>query len=224
MRTTTLPSMLEILTRNYNFRNKSAKLYELGRVYFPSAATAWPRAQGALSGRLRRRHGLLRPQGRCGGHSGGAADRERHLPGRQRESLLPPRPLRQGLCGGRLLGVLGQIHPHVAANYGVDCRAVLPPSSFRRAARPARAASPCISPCPSSPPSPGTSPWCATRLSPWARWRTPSARELKGLLKERALFDIYTGTGMPEGKKSVAFNLDCAPTTGASPPKRRTRT
>mgnify|MGYP000596949191 CR=1 FL=1 len=29
MRTTTLPSMLEILTRNYNFRNKSAKLYEL---------------------------------------------------------------------------------------------------------------------------------------------------------------------------------------------------
>ena len=37
MRTTTLPSMLEILTRNYNFRNKSAKLYELGRVYFKRA-------------------------------------------------------------------------------------------------------------------------------------------------------------------------------------------
>ena len=42
MRTTTLPSMLEILTRNYNFRNKSAKLYELGRVYLPSGPTAWP--------------------------------------------------------------------------------------------------------------------------------------------------------------------------------------
>ncbi len=35
MRTTTLPSMLEILTRNYNFRNKSARLYELGRIYLP---------------------------------------------------------------------------------------------------------------------------------------------------------------------------------------------
>ncbi len=34
MRTTTLPSMLEILTRNYNYRNKSARLYELGRIYF----------------------------------------------------------------------------------------------------------------------------------------------------------------------------------------------
>ena len=29
----------------------------------------------------------------------------------------------------------------------------------------------------------------------------------KGLLKEVALFDIYRGKGIPEGKKSVAFNL-----------------
>src|SRR5699024_6250376 len=33
MRTTTLPSMLEILTRNWNYRNKSARLYEVGRIY-----------------------------------------------------------------------------------------------------------------------------------------------------------------------------------------------
>ena len=29
----------------------------------------------------------------------------------------------------------------------------------------------------------------------------------KGLLKDAALFDIYTGTGIAPGKKSVAFNL-----------------
>ena len=29
----------------------------------------------------------------------------------------------------------------------------------------------------------------------------------KGLLKEVALFDIYQGKGIPEGKKSVAFSL-----------------
>ena len=29
----------------------------------------------------------------------------------------------------------------------------------------------------------------------------------KGLLKEVTLFDIYQGKGIPEGKKSVAFNL-----------------
>ena len=32
-------------------------------------------------------------------------------------------------------------------------------------------------------------------------------RGAKGLLKEVSLFDIYRGKGIPEGKKSVAFNL-----------------
>ena len=32
-------------------------------------------------------------------------------------------------------------------------------------------------------------------------------RGSKGLLKDVTLFDIYTGTGIAEGKKSVAFSL-----------------
>ncbi len=35
MRTTTLPSMLETLARNYNYRSRSVKLYEIGRIYLP---------------------------------------------------------------------------------------------------------------------------------------------------------------------------------------------
>ena len=35
LRTTTLPSMLEVLARNWNNRSKSAWLYELGRIYMP---------------------------------------------------------------------------------------------------------------------------------------------------------------------------------------------
>lgn len=35
MRTTTLPSMLEVLVNNYNFRNQKAYLYEIGTVYLP---------------------------------------------------------------------------------------------------------------------------------------------------------------------------------------------
>ena len=33
-------------------------------------------------------------------------------------------------------------------------------------------------------------------------------RGAKGLLKGVHLFDVYTGKGVPEGKKSVAFNLE----------------
>src|SRR5699024_9928030 len=33
MRTTTLPSVLEVLARNWNYRNKSAKVYEFAKIY-----------------------------------------------------------------------------------------------------------------------------------------------------------------------------------------------
>ena len=35
MRTTTLPSMLEVLARNVNYRNRAARLYEVGKIYLP---------------------------------------------------------------------------------------------------------------------------------------------------------------------------------------------
>ena len=100
MRTTTLPSMLEILTRNYNFRNKSAKLYELGRVYFKRADGLADEPKVLTLGAYGDRYGLLCPQGRRGGRSEAAADRKRPVPGGQRESLLSSRPLCQGLSVG----------------------------------------------------------------------------------------------------------------------------
>ena len=53
MRTTILPSMLEILTRNYNYRNKSAALYEIGRIYLKRADGLGRRAEDSLHGRIR---------------------------------------------------------------------------------------------------------------------------------------------------------------------------
>ena len=35
MRTTALPSMLDILARNYAYHNKAVKLYELAKIYLP---------------------------------------------------------------------------------------------------------------------------------------------------------------------------------------------
>ena len=42
MRTTALPSMLDILSRNNAYHNKSAKLYELAKVYIPVEGEALP--------------------------------------------------------------------------------------------------------------------------------------------------------------------------------------
>ena len=49
MRTTTIPSMCEVLVRNYNNRNLSAKLYEIGNEYIPTEADKLPNEPARLS-------------------------------------------------------------------------------------------------------------------------------------------------------------------------------
>ena len=206
MRTTTLPSMLEILTRNYNFRNKSAKLYELGRVYFkradgladePKVLTLGAYGDGmdffALKGAVEAVLKQLR------------IENVRFLADSENPSYHPGRCAKV-FSGDRLLGVLGQVHPHVAGNYGVDAELYAAELRFD-ALYESKGAQPVYQPLPKFP--------AVTRDIAVVCDASVTVGELedairkgaKGLLKDAALFDIYTGTGIAPGKKSVAFNL-----------------
>ena len=206
MRTTTLPSMLEILTRNYNFRNKSAKLYELGRVYFkradgladePKVLTLGAYGDGmdffALKGAVEAVLKQLR------------IENVRFLADSENPSYHPGRCAKV-FSGDRLLGVLGQVHPHVAGNYGVDAELYAAELRFD-ALYENKGPQPLYQPLPKFP--------AVTRDIAVVCDASVTVGELedairkgaKGLLKDAALFDIYTGTGIAPGKKSVAFNL-----------------
>ena len=206
MRTTTLPSMLEILTRNYNFRNKSAKLYELGRVYFkradgladePKVLTLGAYGDNmdffALKGAVEAVLKQLR------------IENVRFLADSENPSYHPGRCAKV-FSGDRLLGVLGQVHPHVAGNYGVDAELYAAELRFD-ALYESKGAQPVYQPLPKFP--------AVTRDIAVVCDASVTVGELedairkgaKGLLKDAALFDIYTGVGIAPGKKSVAFNL-----------------
>ena len=206
MRTTTLPSMLEILIRNYNFRNKSAKLYELGRVYFkradgladePKVLTLGAYGDGmdffALKGTVEAVLKQLR------------IENVRFLADSENPSYHPGRCAKV-FRGNRLLGVLGQVHPHVAGNYGVDTELYAAELRFD-ALYESKGAQPVYQPLPKFP--------AVTRDIAVVCDASVTVGELedairkgaKGLLKDAALFDIYTGVGIAPGKKSVAFNL-----------------
>ena len=75
-------------------------------------------------------------------------------------------------CGTNQVGVMGQIHPNVAKNFGVDGELYCAELSFDSLYYHAMGADPEYVPLP-----------------------------------KFALFDIYRGKGIDEGKKSVAFNL-----------------
>ena len=209
MRTTTLPSMLEILTRNYNFRNKSAKLYELGRTYFAkndgSGMANEPKvlslgAYGAdmdffaLKGAVETILAGLRITGVTYVAENGNPS---YHPGRCAKVY----------CGETLLGTLGQIHPYVAENYGVDCELYAAELSFD-ALYASMGGKAVYQPLPKFPAvTRDIAVVCDAAVTVGAL-EDCIRRGAHGLLKSVTLFDIYTGTGIPAGKKSVAFNLE----------------
>ena len=205
MRTTTLPSMLEILARNYNFRNKSARLYELGRIYLPRADGLADEPKVLSLGAygdidffgLKGVVEALLHSIRVGGVSYQACrDNASYHPGRCATVCV----------GGEQIGVLGQIHPTVCANYGVDTALYCAELSFEALMRfqgPERE----YVPLPKFPSVARDIAVVCDASIPVATLENCISRGARGLLKEVELFDIYTGAPIPAGKKSVAFNL-----------------
>ena len=206
MRTTTLPSMLEILTRNYNFRNKSAKLYELGRVYFkradgladePKVLTLGAYGDGmdffALKGAVEAVLKQLR------------IENVRFLADSENPSYHPGRCAKV-FSGDRLLGVLGQVHPHVAGNYGVDAELYAAELRFD-ALYESKGSQPLYQPLPKFPAVTRDIAVVCDKAVTVGELEDAIRKGAKGLLKEVDLFDIYTGVGIAPGKKSVAFSL-----------------
>ena len=210
MRTTTLPSMLEILTRNYNFRNKSARLYELARVYLPGgedglAIESKVLTLGAygedmdffsLKGVVEAILKDLRVKDvRFEGPTGAPSDASYH-PGRCATVW----------SGSDCLGILGQIHPLAAQNYGVDAELYCAELSFDELMN-AKGPDPEYVPLPKFPAVTRDIAVVCDEAVTVGRLEDCIRRGAKGLLKDVSLFDIYRGKGVPEGKKSVAFNL-----------------
>lgn len=206
MRTTTLPSMLEILARNYNYRNKSVKLYEVGKIYQPKEDGLAHEPQVlslgaygadmdffALKGVVEAILKSLRIQGAA---YTSCSDDPSYHPGRCAAVSV----------GGRTVGVLGQIHPAVCANYGVDAGLYCAELSMEALFQ-VKGADPQYVPLPKFP-SVGRdiAVVCDESVTVGAL-EACIGRGAKGLLKDVKLFDIYRGKGVAEGKKSVAFNL-----------------
>ena len=208
MRTTVLPSMLEILTRNYNYRNQNVKLYEVGRIYLPGGEDGLAienkvlsmGAYGddmdffALKGAVEAILKDLR-----------VSDVRFEVPAVSNPSYHPGR-VADVYAGERRIGVLGQVHPLVARNYGVDAEFYCAELELNDLMA-AKGADPEYVPLPKFPAvTRDIAVVCGEAVTVGAL-EDCIRRGAKGLLKDVTLFDIYRGKGIPEGKKSVAFNL-----------------
>ena len=207
MRTTTLPSMLEILTRNYNYRNKAVRLYELGKIYLPGGEdgladerkflTLGTYGEGADFFRLK---GVVEAV-----LSAVRAENVRFDADRTNPSYHPGRCARV-YAGDTLIGTLGQIHPLVARNYDVDTELFCAELSLA-ALMNVQGAEPTYVPLPRFPAVARDIAVVCDESVTVGQLTDCIRRNARGLLKDAALFDIYRGPGIAPGKKSVAFNL-----------------
>ena len=206
MRTTTLPSMLEILTRNCNYHNKSAKLYELGRVYFkrPDGLADEPKilSLGAYGPDM----DFFTLKGAVEAILGGFRAPELSFIAEHDNPSYHPGRCAKVYSGDCCLGVFGQIHPAVAANYGVDVELYAAELNFP-AVYERRGANPLYRTLPKFPAVTRDIAVVCRKDVTVGALEECIRKGAKGLLKDVSLFDIYTGPGIAPDKKSVAFNL-----------------
>lgn len=206
MRTTVMPSMLEILTRNYNYRNKEAHLYELGRTYFE-------REDGMADEPKHLSLGVYGPEESFFTLKGAVetildsirAEDVTYVAEKSDPSYHPGRCAKV-YVNGQEVGTLGQIHPLVAANYGVDAELYYADLKFD-ALFASRGADPEYQPLPKFPAVMRDIAVLVDKAVTVGAMESSIQAAAKGLLKDVTLFDIYEGAKLPTGKKSVAFNL-----------------
>ncbi|OLA61589.1 MAG: phenylalanine--tRNA ligase subunit beta [Roseburia sp. CAG:10041_57] len=209
MRTISLNGILTSLSTNYNRRNKNVRLYELGNVYIPKALplTDYPdeRMQFTLGmygdGDFFTMKGVVEEFL----ESVGMRKKAKYDPNAEKPFLHPGR---QALIKyeDTVIGYLGEVHPDVADNYNIGTRVyvavldmpeVVPFASFDRKYE-------------------GIAKYPAvTRDISMVVPKSILAGDIEDVIEQRGgkilegyeLFDIYEGSQIKEGFKSVAYSI-----------------
>ena len=208
MRTVILPSMLDILSRNFAFKNKGVKLYEIGKIYLPVEGEKLPNEpKRMIFGTYGEHENFFTLKGEVDAlleqlnvHPATyVADTKNpsYHPGRCADIMID----------GKKLGVIGQIHPLVAEGYGISGEVYVAELDFtglQSALAPERVFH-------SLPKFPTVSRDLALVCDEAMTVGMLEACIKKAggkLLRSIQLFDIYRGPGIAPGKKSVAFSLE----------------
>ncbi len=207
MRTTALPSMLDVLSTNLAKRNMDVKLFELATIYLPKDGSELADEQMILTlGAFGKDSGFFELKGCIEALFGALRIKNVRFEAVSDNPSYHPGRCAKITSGDTVLGVMGQTHPAVAEEFGLNVgvfTAELMISSMMSCV----SAEPTYTPLPRFP--------AMTRdiavvcdSSVTAAALTDTMYEAGGdYLENVRLFDVYTGTGIPDGKRSVAFSL-----------------
>ena len=208
MRTIALPSMLEILSRNNAYHNKSVKLYELAKIYLPTEGQALPEEPKMLVlGTYGANETFFTLKGELEAILAGLRIQKASYTAVKDNPSYHPGRCAKVTVAGVDVGVMGQVHPSVAKNYGIETEVYCAEISFTKLLA-LQLPDATYTPLPKYPSvARDLALICAEEVTVADVENVITAAAGK-LLRGVKLFDIYRGVGVPEGKKSMAFSLE----------------
>ena len=209
MRTIMLSSMLEILARNYNHRNPNALLFETGHTYRPTTTGELPDECRMLSIGMYGEYidffilkgvleNLFDELGLKVSYVAISDNSDKFIghPGQTAEILV----------GNKLIGIIGQVHPAVAKNFGIDCPAYASEINLDLAltyCKPAKQ----YKGLPKFPAITRDFAMLIVDEIPVGEIEAIFTKNRGNILESYSLFDVYKGSQIDAGKKSVAYSL-----------------
>jgi phenylalanyl-tRNA synthetase beta chain len=120
MRTTALPSMLEVVARNYNFNNTDVKLFEIATVYIPTAPDKLPDENKVLSVGMYGGCDFYTIKGVCENILKLAQIKNYTVVACSDNVSFHPGRCAKIFAGDKAIGVFGEVHPLVLNNYDIS--------------------------------------------------------------------------------------------------------
>ena len=208
MRTTCIPSMLEVVARNYNNRNVSGRFFELGTIYLPKeSADILPEERGvAVIGSYGEKEDFFAMKGIIL-----EALDKLGVYGVEFTANKENPSFHRGRCadisiGEKKIGEIGEIAPAVLDNYGIGTRAYVATLDIADIFD-ARIVEKKFRPTPKFPASTRDLAIICDDELPAASLEKAIRAGAGKLLEKVELFDVYKGSSIAEGKKSVAYTM-----------------
>lgn len=208
MRTTCVPSMLEVISRNYNNRNLSGRLYEMGKVYLPKETPDIlpDEREVAVVGTFGDKEDFFALKGILD-----EAFNKLAIQGVEYSALKTDPAFHSGRCaeitiGEKKIGVVGEVAPAVLDNYGIGTRAYVASVDIADIFA-NRIEEKKFKPTPRFPASGRDLAIICDDEIPAASLEKAIRAGAGKLLEKVELFDVYKGPSVAPGKKSVAYSM-----------------
>ena len=206
MRTTALPSMLEVLARNYNFNNINVKLFEVATVYIPTTPDKLPNENKTLSVGMFGNCDFYTVKGVCENIMKLAAIKDFDVVSCPDNVSYHPGRCANICVGDKVIGVFGEVHPLVLKNYDIDVPVYAAELDFD-AIFDMMNPNKLYTPLPKYPATTRDFSFvCEEALEVGTVFKV--AKKAGGkLVEDVSLFDIYRGPQVGENKKSVSIRV-----------------